>query len=75
MNAGAETRHAAMNVALLECPTCRAGAFRPEADLASDLLCDGCGRSYRVRQGILCAQGEFDDYSENYDKICTDDIA
>lgn len=55
----------------LRCPACG----HAEPDVGSDAVsCGACGSSWPVRGGILCFQREFDDYSENYDRIAADDL-
>lgn len=60
-------------LALLECPSCR----NAELSLRNDgtaVSCAGCGDVFEVRDGVLCFQRQFDEYSENYDEICRDDL-
>lgn len=58
---------------LLECTTCRSGALGGEGD--TQLVCDTCADVFPVADGIARFQRDFDDYSENYDLICEDDLA
>ncbi len=64
------------DLTLLECPICRAGGFRliDNLDNPTKLLCTQCHDAFPIRKGVICFQREFDDYSENYDKICVDDL-
>ena len=39
------------------------------------LICRHCADTFEIRDGIVCFQRQFDDYSENYDQICADDLA
>lgn len=56
---------------LLECPTCRTGGVR---DDGRELLCRSCGDRFPVSRGIFEFQRTFDEYSDNYDRICADDL-
>jgi SAM-dependent methyltransferase len=56
---------------LIECPTCRAGGVR---DGGSELRCTSCGDRFPVADGIFEFQRTFDEYSDNYDHICADDL-
>jgi ubiquinone/menaquinone biosynthesis C-methylase UbiE len=58
---------------LLECPECREGALHDRAD-GGGLACAACGATFPVRSGVACFQDRFDAYSENYDRICEDDL-
>ena len=63
-----------IDLKLLECPTCRLGGFRETNNLASKLICNKCGDIFDINKGVFCFQSQFDDYSENYDQICADDL-
>lgn len=39
------------------------------------LLCAECGERFPSRSGVLDFMRAFDDYTENYDRICRDDLA
>jgi SAM-dependent methyltransferase len=56
---------------LLECPTCRGGAL---AGNGGRLVCASCNDAFPVVGRIGEFQRRFDDYSENYDQICADDV-
>jgi SAM-dependent methyltransferase len=55
----------------LECPTCRNGQLVADG---AEFSCAACGDVFGVDAGVLCCQRTFDDYSENYDQIASDDL-
>lgn len=66
-----EERKADLAVDLLQCPACRGGTLRVEP---ARLACVACATSFPVVSGIACFVRRFDDYTENYDRICADDL-
>jgi SAM-dependent methyltransferase len=56
---------------LIECPTCRKGGVRPAR---GELRCSSCRDRFPIAGGIVEFQRTFDEYSENYDRICADDL-
>ena len=61
-------------LALIECPSCR-DAELSLRDGGAALSCGSCGDAFELRDGVCCFQRQFDEYSENYDEICRDDLA
>ena len=62
--------HLMIELSLLECPHCR-------GELARDgerLVCEGCAAPASTADGIAGFLDEVDDYVENYEQICTDDL-
>jgi 2-polyprenyl-3-methyl-5-hydroxy-6-metoxy-1,4-benzoquinol methylase/uncharacterized protein YbaR (Trm112 family) len=57
---------------LLKCPTCRHVPL--EADAVNMIGCAACGGRFPLREGIGAFMRGFDDYTENYDQICADDL-
>ena len=57
---------------VLACPVCATAPL----DLGGEagLRCTGCGESLSLRDGIVVGMRRFDDYTENYDRICADDL-
>ena len=58
---------------LLECPNCRGGGLRLD-EVAKALLCDTCLEQFPESDGIACFLRTSDEYTENYDQICADDL-
>ncbi|MBM4442459.1 MAG: methyltransferase domain-containing protein [Candidatus Rokubacteria bacterium] len=58
-------------VELLECPKCRAGQLR---ETEASVACGRCQSAFPVRDGIGAFMRDFDDYTDNYDQICADDL-
>lgn len=59
--------------ALLQCPRCRSGSLTQSAPNA-DLRCTHCGKAFDIKSDVFCFMEKFDDYTDNYDQICTDDL-
>jgi SAM-dependent methyltransferase len=62
-----------VNLEILECPSCRGTALTASYDPAA-LACVACGDQFPLDDGIGCFMRRFDDYTANYDLICTDDL-
>ena len=63
-----------IDLSLLECPRCRASALTL---VGERLICGGCAAPASTADGIagfLDEVDEVDDYVENYEQICTDDL-
>jgi SAM-dependent methyltransferase len=63
-----------IELALLECPSCRSGGFNIDGGASNWLKCDHCTDRFEIRDDIACFLRQFDDYSENYKQICEDDL-
>jgi|GEM_PF-2793406 len=59
------------NLTLMECPTCRSGNFQIQSDR---LVCIQCTATFAIRDRIACFLQQFNDYTANYEQICTDDL-
>lgn len=58
---------------VLECPECRKADLRcREGERVLD--CAACGAAFPEKQGVICFMRTFDEYTENYDAICADDL-
>lgn len=60
---------------LMECPTCRLGRFHLVEGDPADLVCGHCDDAFEMHDGVACFLRQFDDYYENYELICADDLA
>ena len=56
---------------LMECPACHRGGFALEDGA---LACEQCGHRYGTANGIGLFLEAVDDYVENYEQICADDL-
>jgi ubiquinone/menaquinone biosynthesis C-methylase UbiE len=59
--------------AVKRCTICKCDALEREESLNA-LKCLACGELFEIREGILNFMRELDDYTENYDLICKDDL-
>jgi SAM-dependent methyltransferase len=59
--------------AVTRCTLCKRDALAWNEP--SGLRCASCGERFEERSGVLCFMRSFDDYTENYDAICKDDLA
>jgi predicted TPR repeat methyltransferase len=57
---------------VLACPLCGAASLGHGDD--TGLRCAGCGECVPLRDGVVAMMRRFDDYTENYDQICADDL-
>ena len=62
------------DVALTSCPTCRSGCLALQEGASSFLLCESCSDGFPLIDGVGCFVRNLDDYWENYDEICSDDL-
>lgn len=58
---------------LLECPDCRRSGLSHVPSVPS-YLCGGCSQSFREQGGVACFLRTSDEYIENYEQICADDL-
>jgi predicted TPR repeat methyltransferase len=60
------------NPSFLRCTRCHG----EELELRdAHVICTSCGEAFEIRDGVACFQRQFDEYSENYDLICADDLS
>jgi SAM-dependent methyltransferase len=59
-------------VEVLSCPVCDSGGLAGAGD--TQVACAACGSVVPLRDGIAALMSRFDDYTENYDRICADDL-
>lgn len=58
---------------LLQCPRCRSGSLVQSAS-KTEARCTGCNKVFGVKSDVFCFMEKFDDYTDNYDQICADDL-
>jgi SAM-dependent methyltransferase len=56
---------------VLACPVCGSARL---VSTEGGLRCSACAEPVAIRDGIVAAMRHFDDYTENYDRICADDL-
>lgn len=54
-----------------QCTACQAPALERRDDA---LQCGSCGARFEITEGVYAFMRDIDDYSENYDQICQDDL-
>ncbi len=61
---------------LFECPNCHfSQLILTSRDDLPVLACQSCDDFFQLRKGIACFIRRFDDYTQNYLRICEDDLA
>ena len=68
--AAEQTKH----LDLLGCLECGAAALTFDSGKPDRIRCGGCGQAYDLVNGIFKFIDTVDDYTENYDQICKDDL-
>lgn len=59
--------------AVTRCTICKRDALSWR-EAAAAVVCSACEESFETRSGVLNFMRSFDDYTENYDAICKDDL-
>jgi SAM-dependent methyltransferase len=61
-------------IELLQCPTCHSGSLIHSNANRTGLSCTKCSKIFDIKADVFCFMDKFDDYTENYDQICNDDL-